>query len=114
MVCAKNNCIYVVVSVVVVVVTVAIVVVFVVTASILLTLSSSCCDPQTSEGGLFSSKPLMSMASKAKKMVANSSRNILRRCHGVGAVGYAVVMADERIPPNDFFIQGRRFRLRFR
>jgi len=43
-----------------------------------------------------------------------SSSHQLKRCHGVGAVGYAVVQPDERIPHNDFFLPQRKFRVRFR
>jgi len=38
----------------------------------------------------------------------------VKRRHGVGAVGYAVVQPDQRIPRNDFFEPQRKFRVRFR
>jgi len=38
----------------------------------------------------------------------------LRRPHAVGAVGYALVQPDDRIPTTDFFRPQRKFRVRFR
>jgi len=50
--------------------------------------------------------------SRVKKMTSSSS--LVKRRHGVGAVGYAVVQPDQRIPDNQFFEPQRKFRIRFR
>jgi len=62
----------------------------------------------------FGSKARLAMqVSKAKKTVASSS-SFIRRCNSVGAVGYAVVVRDSRVPDNDFFRPDIRFRIRLR
>ena len=49
---------------------------------------------------------------KVKKLVCETTA--LSRRHGVGAVGYATIDHDSRLPDSEFFEQGRKFRVRFR
>ena len=54
----------------------------------------------------------MNVALTRVRRMSGSSH--VKRHHGVGAVGYAVVQPDQRIPRNDFFQPQRKFRVRFR
>lgn len=68
---------------------------------------------QTQSAGFGSKTKLSMQSSKAKKSVM-SSRSFLRQYNAVGAVGYATVLADPDLPPNSFFVPGKRFRIRLR
>ncbi|ELU07246.1 hypothetical protein CAPTEDRAFT_169085 [Capitella teleta] len=63
--------------------------------------------------GLGSKTRLSYQSNKAKKSVAHTN-SAIRRCNAVGAVGYAVVLKETRLPDNEFFTPGRRFRIRLR
>lgn len=65
-------------------------------------------------GGGAMDKLGLRMTSKRVKKLVTRQQASLNRCHGVGAVGYAIVEMDQRIPSNEFFEDGRKFRVRFR
>lgn len=70
------------------------------------------CDNAIEHGGGPADKVKLNVAlTRVKKMTSSS---YVKRRHGVGAVGYAVVQPDQRIPDNDFFEPQRTFRVRFR
>ena len=71
------------------------------------------CGVQVRSAGLGSGTRLALQLNKAKKSVS-AEDSYIKRANCVGAVGYAVVLADERIPPNDFFRTDIRFRVRLR
>ena len=71
------------------------------------------CALQVRPAGLGSQTRLALQLNKAKKSVS-SDDSYIKRANCVGAVGYAVVLPDERIPPNDFFRTNIRFRIRLR
>ena len=48
------------------------------------------------------------------KKAVTSDNECIRHYNAVGAVGYAKVLHDARIPTNDFFVPGKRFRVRLR
>ena len=52
-------------------------------------------------------------SSKVKKAVTNDNE-FIRHYNAVGAVGYAKVLQDDLLPANDFFVPGKRFRVRLR
>jgi len=68
---------------------------------------------QVQSAGLGSPTRLALQLNKAKKSVS-SDDSYIKRANCVGAVGYAVVLPDERVPPNDFFRTDIRFRVRLR
>ena len=62
-------------------------------------------------GGMTANLKMSMSLSKAKKLAL---KPVMSRCHGIGAVGYAVVVGNELLPDNEFFVPDRRFRVRFR
>jgi len=70
------------------------------------------CSEAVQHGGGPADKLKLKYALSHVKKLTSSS--LVKRCHGVGAVGYAVVQPDERLPHNDFFLPQRQFRVRFR
>jgi len=68
---------------------------------------------QVKAPGVGSQTRLVLQLNKAKKSVS-SDDSYIKRANCVGAVGYAVVLPDQRIPPNDFFRTNIRFRVRLR
>ena len=68
---------------------------------------------QVRSAGIGSQTRLALQLNKAKKSVS-SDDSYIKRANCVGAVGYAVVLPDDRIPPNDFFRTDIRFRVRLR
>ena len=70
------------------------------------------CDNAMEHGGGPADKVKLNLAmTRAKKMTSVWQ---LKRRHGVGAVGYAVVQPHHSVPDNDFFEPGGKFRVRFR
>jgi len=80
---------------------------------ILLSVAGACTCMQVTAAGLGSHTRLSLQLNKAKKSVS-SDDSYIKRANCVGAVGYAVVLPDERVPPNDFFRTDIRFRVRLR
>jgi len=68
---------------------------------------------QVQPAGLGSHTRLALQLNKAKKSVSGDD-SYIKRANCVGAVGYAVVLPDDRIPANDFFTTDIRFRVRLR
>ena len=71
------------------------------------------CTVQVRSAGLGSGTRLSLQLNKAKKSVSGDDFYI-KRANCVGAVGYAVVLPDRRVPDNDFFRTDIRFRVRLR
>ena len=70
------------------------------------------CNSAIEHGGGPADKVMLNLAmTRVKKMTSSSH---VKRRHGVGALGYAVVQPDQRVPDNDFFEPQRIFRVRFR
>jgi len=70
------------------------------------------CNSAIEHGGGPADKVKLNLAmNRVKKMISSSH---VKRRHGVGAVGYAVVQPDQRVPDSDFFEPQRMFRVRFR
>jgi len=65
-------------------------------------------------GGGPADKIKLNLALSRARKLSSSRTPLVRRHHGVGAVGYAVVLPDRRVPANDFFTHQRTFRVRFR
>jgi len=80
---------------------------------ILLNVAGACTCIQVRAAGLGSHTRLALQLNKAKKSVSGDD-SYIKRANCVGAVGYAVVLPDERVPPNDFFRTDIRFRVRLR
>ena len=70
------------------------------------------CNNAVVHGGNLADKLKLSLAMSRLKNLSSQSQ--LTRCHGVGAVGYAVVQPDDRVPQNHFFQPQQKFRVRFR
>jgi len=62
----------------------------------------------------FGSRTRLTMQTNRAKKTVGSATSHVRCCNSVGAVGYAVVLADDRMPENDFFRPDIRFRIRLR
>jgi len=71
------------------------------------------CNAAAVHGGGPADKVKLSLAmTRLRNLTATSPQ--LRRPHSVGAVGYAQVEPDERVPTTDFFRPQRKFRVRLR
>ena len=70
------------------------------------------CNSAIEHGGGPADKMKLNLAMNRVKRLTASSH--VKRRHGVGAVGYAVVQPDQRVPDCDFFEPQRMFRVRFR
>jgi len=70
------------------------------------------CNDAIQRGGGPADKVKLNLAMSQVKKLATSTH--VKRHHAVGAVGYAVVQPDHRVPDNDFFEPNRKFRVRFR
>ena len=64
-------------------------------------------------GGLVRRRSVKAECGNIRKMAATKSTSTQRDLV-VGAVGYAEILQDSRLPVTDFFYPGRRFRLRLR
>ena len=68
---------------------------------------------QMPSNGLGSRARLGMECSRAKKSVY-SRNSYLRHYNSIGAVGYGEVCLESTLPENEFFIPGKRFRMRLR